>query len=681
MKAKLKLTALLLAAFMLIGVFAGCNNNKKNNAVTATVSFDLCGGTNADGGASIADATVTVGGKYGALPAPKKSGYSFVGWCLDFSGSGNSKNGKAPVLTADSAVDGSDVIDGVILLFARWELQADLKVNVTFKLQGGMWEYGGSAADKTEEFTVGLIYGNAFPDNPVHTEDTFAGWYYNAAGTGNSLNRNSTVPEGDHNIYAVWKTRKTVWDFNNPDDRIYTDFQQGYMPEYVPHKDGVTWLRVYNDVNLVNSGWLRGFYIPDIPMGYTLSITIDIENSDVDYFSLSLGSSHTVLYNVSEDIGNRPQASWPGGNKAVYKTFKYVNKTGADISGLELFAHFPELDKVNWQYAKNPEKCFFYVKSIRIENLAPKTLWDFNNPDDRIYSGAVGDKGYLAEYVPHNGAEWLRIYAPAGVNYSWLDHIVMPVISAGETFSITVDIEDSDAFRIAVTDYAGVVGMRWLYWGDGEWPNAEESGKVKTLTYTNTTANDIADLRFCVNFKESDSNNSISADREKCFIYIKCIRIEPKTVWDFGNPADQIYSSFANTFLTDYVTYKGETWLKAYAPTGLTSSGWLDGFYLPHIPKGYKVSIVIDIEGSNVQNIKLLDYNTTLAVFYDNNVWPGGDKTVSQTFTYTNNSSDAAVGSRIRLRAYFQEESVNWTLINREQAFIYIKSITIEKVA
>lgn len=458
MRTKTKLTVLLLALVMALSAFAGCDKTDKNtgkNAVTATVSFELCGGTNADGGAKIADMTVTVGEKYGALPTPKKDGYSFVGWCLDFTGSGSNKNGKAPVLNAQSVVDEADAPDGVITLFARWE-QSNIKVNVTFDLRGG--RINGILSSSTfttdpatgnilKEITYGGIYGTTPDDKVERLGYFFQGWYTAADGAGDKVVSGTKVTRTDaHTLYAKWSV--ALWDFETSGGASgFTPY--GSAIQTVARPSGGNWLQVAGAGGEQNTSEGK-FPFQEIMFDAindcgdkTFEVEIEFANPqavrNVTFHSNWVDHLGRINYfNGFGDDGNFGNVlkNWSGA-----KTFSFAPPTGATNWSF-FVAYFPaaaEQDKV------------FYMDNIRLVPIDnTKTEWNFDDADDASYFRTGGVKQNI---INRSGDNALEIKAGDSVmDLRGYAEFIMP-IKPGQKFEITIDFYNSSKISEFVIYY------------------------------------------------------------------------------------------------------------------------------------------------------------------------------------------------------------------------------------
>ncbi len=154
-------------------------------AKTYTVHFDPA----YPGAPDIPDQSVTFDAKFGALPAPKREGYTFVGWF----------NGTMPVTT-----DTVWTTDSGVTLTAQW------KVGQAYTITYVGTEAGKNPTQYNVEDTFTLI-------NPTREGWTFTGW----SGTGltGEDNLTVTVPKGstgDRTYTAHWKIDQytLTWDFD-----------------------------------------------------------------------------------------------------------------------------------------------------------------------------------------------------------------------------------------------------------------------------------------------------------------------------------------------------------------------------------------------------------------------------------------------------------------------------------
>ncbi|WP_310603038.1 InlB B-repeat-containing protein [Anaerosporobacter sp.] len=141
---------------------------------------------NANGGSCYTSSTVvTYYEKYGELPTPSKTGYSFAGWYTDITG--------GYLITKDTTV----TIDKNQVLYARWNANY---FTVTFVTNGGTVAYS------SKQVLLDEKYGSL--PTPYRAGYTFMYWYRTSDnGTIEIVNENSIVPrDGSHYryLYARW---------------------------------------------------------------------------------------------------------------------------------------------------------------------------------------------------------------------------------------------------------------------------------------------------------------------------------------------------------------------------------------------------------------------------------------------------------------------------------------------
>ena len=142
---------------------------------TVTISF------NSDGGSSCGSQQYTVGGTYGTLPSPTKSGYTFAGWY--------SNSSLTTRVYASTTVSAS-----VTTLYAKWEEVQPQTVTVSFNSNGG-------SSCSSREYTIGSTYGTL----PTPTKNTynFEGWYSNSS-FATRITTSSNVSSDITTLYAKW---------------------------------------------------------------------------------------------------------------------------------------------------------------------------------------------------------------------------------------------------------------------------------------------------------------------------------------------------------------------------------------------------------------------------------------------------------------------------------------------
>lgn len=144
---------------------------------TYTVSFNANSGS-----VSTASKSVEAGGKYGTLPTPTKTGWTFNGWYTTAEG--------GTKITADSTVTNT----ANHTLYAHWTRNT-YKVNFNAN--------GGSVSTASKNVEYGNKYGTL--PTPTRTGWTFKGWFTAASG-GSQITADSTVAiTSEQTLYARWE--------------------------------------------------------------------------------------------------------------------------------------------------------------------------------------------------------------------------------------------------------------------------------------------------------------------------------------------------------------------------------------------------------------------------------------------------------------------------------------------
>jgi uncharacterized repeat protein (TIGR02543 family) len=164
------------------GTYGIVYNTSETRVSIYTVTFDINGGS----GTRPVARTVYAGSGI-IIPGGSelsRSGYAFVGWNTNASGTGDNYNPGSPYTPTDN-----------ITLYAKWHRTR----TVTFHANG---ESGTPPAAQT------VLDGNSItiPDRGGLTSRyTFGNWNGNASGTGNNYNPGATyTPTGDVTLYARW---------------------------------------------------------------------------------------------------------------------------------------------------------------------------------------------------------------------------------------------------------------------------------------------------------------------------------------------------------------------------------------------------------------------------------------------------------------------------------------------
>ncbi|MBE6635599.1 MAG: hypothetical protein E7617_05305 [Ruminococcaceae bacterium] len=148
---------------------------------TYEVTFDVNGGDAMDNNVK----EVTFGESFGRLPAPTRTGYTFLGWFTA------KQNGEK--ILAETTVD----ITADVRLYALWSSNG---YTVTFMPQGG---------SLTTE-SIGVEFGSEYGNIPsiTRTGYTFLGWF-TAENGGTKIGSDDVVSVAkDHTLYAQWEANK-----------------------------------------------------------------------------------------------------------------------------------------------------------------------------------------------------------------------------------------------------------------------------------------------------------------------------------------------------------------------------------------------------------------------------------------------------------------------------------------
>lgn len=160
-----------------------------------TITFDANGGS-----VSKSSMTVTYGKKYGTLPTPKRSGYTFNFWYYD-----DSSNGTCVTVTSESTVR----ITKNTTLCANWT-----KINTDTGTSNNTYEVmlsvnGGSVSTGSITVENGSTYGTL--PTPTRSGYTFAGWYTAKSGGTKITSSTKVNLTSDQTLYALWWSPWSSW--------------------------------------------------------------------------------------------------------------------------------------------------------------------------------------------------------------------------------------------------------------------------------------------------------------------------------------------------------------------------------------------------------------------------------------------------------------------------------------
>ena len=261
---------------------------------------------NANGGSVSPDSvTVTYGGKYGELPTPTRTGYTFDGWFT-------AKTGGTQV-TKDSVVS----LTANQTLYAHWTANG---YTVTLDANGG----------NVSPNSVTVTYGGKYDGlpTPTRTGHTFAGWYTAKTG-GTQVTKDTAVTlTANQTLYARWTANgyTVTLDANGGNvspNSIAVTYGGKYDGLPTPTRTGHTFAGWYTAKTggtqvtkdtVVSLAANQTLYARWTANGYT--VTLDANGGSVSPDSI------TVTYGGKYD--NLPTPTWTGHTFAGW----YTAKTG-----------------------------------------------------------------------------------------------------------------------------------------------------------------------------------------------------------------------------------------------------------------------------------------------------------------------------------------------------------------
>jgi len=212
------------------------------------------------------------GSRYGELPTPTRTGYTFLGWFTDENG-GNIITSATPV-TKESHI-----------IWAHWTAS---KYTVTLNTMGG------TLSQTTAEVTYDAKYPS-LPD-PIREGYTFIGWYDSEYGGIWTFNTFVEIA-GDHTLYAHWEYPVTL-DTNGGTlgyDSIMVSYNNTYSINAVPERTGYTFLGWFTEKEggekityntKVTNGVTHTIYAHWAPVIYT--VTLDTNGGECDTGTLDV---------------------------------------------------------------------------------------------------------------------------------------------------------------------------------------------------------------------------------------------------------------------------------------------------------------------------------------------------------------------------------------------------------
>jgi len=154
--------------------------------------------------------------KYGTLPKPTRSGYTFQGWFTKASG-GTKITTATKMGTTDKTV------------YAQWKAKS---YKVTFNANGG------SVNTKSKTVTMGKAYGTL--PTPKRTGYTFVGWFTAKSGGTKIVKTTSFSKAAAQTLYAQWQAKTSTVKLNPKPAKlsvtsIKVTYNQTYQQLPTPH--------------------------------------------------------------------------------------------------------------------------------------------------------------------------------------------------------------------------------------------------------------------------------------------------------------------------------------------------------------------------------------------------------------------------------------------------------------
>ena len=154
-----------------------------------TVTLDSNGGTPAN-----YTREVTYKEKYGSMPEPTRTGYSFDGWYTEKTG------GSKVTSTTDVTITNNQT------LYAHWNANS---YTITFVGNGGTM-----GSTTTKNVSYGSTYGDLSGITATRTGYTFTGWYTAASGGTQVTSATKVTITSNQTLYAHWKANTYTVTFN-----------------------------------------------------------------------------------------------------------------------------------------------------------------------------------------------------------------------------------------------------------------------------------------------------------------------------------------------------------------------------------------------------------------------------------------------------------------------------------
>ena len=246
-----------------------------------TVTFNANGGT-----VSPTSKTVTYGSKYGDLPTPTRTGYTFNGWYTAASG-GSKVTSSTTVTTASNHT-----------LYAHWTPN---QYTVTFDANDG------SGWTTSQKVTYDSTYGTL--PTRTRTGYTFNGWYTAKTGGTKITSSSKVTTAKNHTLYAQWTANKYAITFNANGGSVETasmivtyDSAYGTLP--TPTRTGYKFTGWYTaktggtkitSSTKVTTASNHTLYAQWTPRTYTVSFSPNGGSMDTTSIQVTYGSTYGTL--------------------------------------------------------------------------------------------------------------------------------------------------------------------------------------------------------------------------------------------------------------------------------------------------------------------------------------------------------------------------------------------------
>lgn len=279
-------------------------------------------------------------GTYGEtviMPTPTRTGYAFVGWECDQTGTWFSTNGKTSTrtLTKDYSFT------------AQWEV---IQYTITLDPNGGT---SASTISVTKNYGVGIyVYWSYTPTRDGHT---FVGWSEDADSTTAEYVRGGTyIINEDDTWYAVWKAETYTVSYNANTTDIVGNIPSNQTKTYgviltisslVPTRDGYTFIEWLDEEN----GWS---YSPGGTTNYNGTRTLYAQWDKIPELTVS----DVYMYLDSEFDEER-----------FYKDIQALDDEDGDISSQVIF---------------NKDEIIELLESLKGENIEGNMIYEL----DVLYS-------------------------------------------------------------------------------------------------------------------------------------------------------------------------------------------------------------------------------------------------------------------------------------------------------